>query len=276
MWRILVGLTAAASLLVPAPSGGGTPVPELAFAHGGKIWIVGADGKRARLLLRNAYSPAWSPDGSRLAFVSRRSGDEEIYVAGADGSGVKRLTRNAGPDLSPAWSTDGRRLAFSREAEIWTMNASGSVQRRLVRKTQIWHEHHSPTWHRSQIVYSSNRVSNFNPELFAVPAKRLTFTKGSDGVLGDDGMPDYSADGKQIVFTSNRDQQAEIYVMNSDGSGQKRLTRRPGDDWAPDFSPDGKQIAFTQLPGAIWVMNADGTGLRKLTTGVDADWRPVG
>lgn len=170
----------------------------------------------------------------------------------------------------------GRRLAFSREAEIWTMNASGSVQRRLVRKTQIWHEHHSPPWHGSQIVYSSNRVSNFNPELFAVPAKRLTFTKGSDGVLGDDGMPDYSADGKQIVFTSNRDQQAEIYVINSDGSGQKRLTRRPGDDWAPDFSPDGKQIAFTQLPGAIWVMNADGTGLRKLTTGVDADWRPVG
>lgn len=61
--------------------------------------------------------------------------------------------------------------------------------------------------------------------------------------------------------------------MNSDGSGQKRLTRRPGDDWAPGFSPDGTQIAFTQLPGTIWVMNADGTGLRKLTAGVDADWR---
>jgi TolB protein len=86
-------------------------------------------------------------------------------------------------------------------------------------------------------------------------------------------MPDFSPDGERIVFTSNRDQQAEIYVMNADGSGQKRLTRRPGDDWAPDFSWDGRQIAFTQLPGTIWLMNADGTGLRKLTSGTDADWR---
>ena len=93
-------------------------------------------------------------------------------------------------------------------------------------------------------------------------------------MLGDDGMPDYSPDGTRIVFTSNRDQQGEIYVMNADGSGQKRLTRRPGDDWSPSFSPDGTRIAFTQLPGTIWVMNADGTRLRKLTAGVDADWRP--
>jgi len=125
------------------------------------------------------------------------------------------------------------------------MNANGSSQRRLVRKAKVWHEHYAPTWHGSRIVYSSNRVSNFNAELFAVPARRLTFTRGADGVLGDDGMPDYSSDGKRIVFTSNRDQQGEIYVMNPDGSGQKRLTRRRGDDWAPRFSPDGTRIAFT-------------------------------
>ncbi|HWL33483.1 MAG TPA: hypothetical protein VNP89_07750, partial [Gaiellaceae bacterium] len=87
-------------------------------------------------------------------------------------------------------------------------------------------------------------------------------------------MPDFSPDGRRIVFTSNRDQQAEIYVMNANGSGQNRLTRRGGDDWAPDVSPDGKQIAFTQLPGTIWTMNADGSGLKRLTRGVDADWRP--
>lgn len=274
MRRALVVLVAAACAVVPAPSGGGTTALELAFARGGNVWTIGADGSRARLLIRNAYSPAWSPDGSRLAFVSSRSGDEEIYVARADGSGVTRLTRSAGPDLSPAWSSDGRRLAFSRKAEIWTMNANGSAQRPLVRKAMVWHEHHSPTWHGSRIVYSSNRVSNFNAELFAVPSKRLTFNNGSDGVLGDDGMPDFSPNGRRIAFTSNRSQQGEIYVMNADGSGQKRLTRRRGDDWAPRFSPDGRRIAFTQLPGTIWVMNADGTAVRRLTAGVDADWRP--
>jgi Tol biopolymer transport system component len=274
MRRFLLPLSVAVLLAVPAASGGGAAASELAFARGGSIWTIGADGKGVRLLLRSAYLPAWSPDGSRLAFVSMRSGDEEIYVARADGSGVTRLTRSPGPDLSPAWSPDGRRLAFSRKAEIWTMNADGTSQRVLVPKRQAWHEHYSPAWHGSRIVYSSNRVSNFNAELFAVPARRLTFTKGADGVLGDDGMPDFSPDGKRVFFTSNRDQQAEIYVMRPDGSGQRRLTRRPGDDWAPDVAPDGRRIAFTQLPGTIWVMNADGSGLRKLTAGTDADWRP--
>ena len=274
MSRFVIVLTAALALLAPTPSGGGNDAAELAFERAGDVWTIRADGTRSRLLLRDAYAPAWSPDGSRLAFVSNRSGDEEIYVARADGSGVTRLTKLRGPDLSPAWSSDGRRLAWSRNAEIWTMNATGADKRRLVARVKPWHEHHSPAWHRSTIVYSSTRVSAFDTELFRVPAKRLTFTNGSDGVLADDSMPDFTPDGRRIVFTSNRDQQAEIYVMNADGSGQRRLTRRPGDDWAPDVSPDGTRIAFTQLPGTLWTMNADGSGLRKLTRGVDADWRP--
>jgi len=268
-----VGLSAP-TLASPSPGGSGTASPELAFARDGDIWTIRADGSRARLLLRNAYAPAWSPDGSRLVFVSRRSGGEEIYVAKADGTGVTRLTNLPGPDLSPAWSSDGRRLAWSRQAEIWTMSATGAAKRRLVAKAKAWHEHHSPAWHRSTLVYSSTRVSAFNTELFRAPATRLTFTKGSDGVLGDDSMPDFTPDGRRIVFTSNRDQQGEIYVMNANGTGQQRLTRRAGDDWAPDVSPDGKRIAFTQLPGVIWTMNANGSGLKRLTRGIDVDWRP--
>ena len=274
MWRFIVVLIAAVALFAPSPSGGGTAAPELAFSRAGDIWTIGADGTRARPLLRDAYAPAWSPDGSRLAFVSNRSGDEEIYVARADGTGVTRLTRLPGPDLSPAWSSNGRRIAWSHEAEIWTMAASGAGKQRLVAKAQAWHEHHSPAWHGAALVYSSTRASAFNTELYRVPAKRLTFTKGSDGVLGDDSMPDFSPDGRRIAFTSNRDQQGEIYVMNANGTGQKRLTRRPGDDWAPDVSPDGRRIVFMQLPGTIWAMNADGTGLKRLTRGMDPDWRP--
>ena len=275
MWRPLIALVAGIALFAPAPEGaGGTDSQMLAFSRGGNIHTIAADGAGERLLLRNAYSPSWSPDGSRLAFVSRRSGDEELYVARADGRELRRLTRIPGPDLSPAWSSDGRRLAWSRAGEIWTMSADGSSKRRLVAKARIWHEHHSPTWHGRTIVYSSNRVSFFNTELYAVPAKRLTFTKGSEGVLGDDGMPDFSPDGRRTVFTSNRDQNGEIYVMNANGSGQRRLTRRPGDDFIPRFSPDGRRIAFISLPGSVIVMKADGTGQRRLTSGTDADWRP--
>ena len=279
MWRFVLVLIALVVILAPTPASpspgaSGTAERQLAFTRAGDIWTIDADGTHARALLRDAYAPSWSPDGTRLAFVSRRSGDEEVYVARADGTGVRRLTKLPGPDLSPAWSSDGRRLAWSHNAEIWTMSASGAGKKRLVGKAAAWHEHHSPTWHGAALVYSSTRVSAFNTELFRAPARRLTFTKGSDGVFGDDSMPDFSPNGRRIAFTSNRDQQGEIYVMNADGSGQKRLTRRPGDDWAPRFSPDGTRIAFTQLPGTIWTMNADGTGLRKLTAGTDADWRP--
>ncbi len=107
-----------------------------------------------------------------------------------------------------------------------------------------------------------------------MPARRLTFTRGSDGVLGDDGMPDFSPDGRRIVFTSNRDRNGEVYVMDANGSGQRRLTRRPGDDFLPRFSPDGAQIAFVSLPGTVYAMNADGTGLRRVTARTDVDWRP--
>ena len=207
MWRLALVLVAATAILAPTPSGSATARSELAFVRAGDIWTIGADGTRARPLLRDAYAPSWSPDGSRLAFVSRRSGDEEIYVARADGTGARRLTRLPGPDLSPTWSSDGRRLAWSRNAEIWTMSATGAGQRALVRTAQAWQEHHTPTWHGAAIVYSSTRVSAFNTELFRAPAKRLTFTKGADGVLGDDSMPDFSPGGRRIVFTSNRYQQ---------------------------------------------------------------------
>jgi TolB protein len=279
MWRLPLVAVAAATVVAPASVSGGIPSqPLLSFSRGGDIWTIRGDGTGARVLLRNGYSAAWSPDGSRLAFVSRRSGDEELYVARADGSRPQRLTRSPGPDLSPAWSPDGKQLAWSRDREIWRMRADGSGKRRVVARAQQWHEHYSPTWHGSTIVYSSNRVSSFNGELFRVRVdgtgtKRLTFTKGSDGVLGDDGMPDFSPNGRRIVFTSNRDRNAEIYVMNADGSRQTRLTHTRADDFTPRFSPDGRRIAFTALPGTIVVMNADGTGRRQLTVGTDPDWR---
>jgi Tol biopolymer transport system component len=216
------------------------------------IYVMNTDGSRRRNLSRNPaneYAFAWSPDGRKIAFLSYRGGNSRVYVMTADGSGQRRLTRgNALPSAPPAWSPDGRRIAFVSErdgnAEIYVVNADGTGQRNLTR---------SPRY---------------------------------------EGDPAWSPDGRKIAFASgSRSCRAgpracvgytDIYVMNADGSGKRRLTRVPRDDFAPAWSPDGRRIAFMSKRDGnreIYVMNTDGSGQRNLTRSPAHEfwfaWSPV-
>jgi TolB protein len=277
MLRLLLARLAAVALLAPAP-GAAEPAGDdvaLAFSRNGALFVAAADGTGARRVSARGYQPDWSPDGRRIAYVADWNGRESIYVMNADGRNVRRLTRGL-HDLEPEWSPDGRSIAFTRDNEIWTMRADGSVKLTLIRKRLRWHEHRSPAWSRNTFVYASNRAGFFNQELYAAPARRLTFTKGSEGVFGDDGMPAFSPNGRQIAFVSNRTQDGEIWVMSRSGSGQRQLTRRKGDDFQPAWTADGRAIAFNAV-GTGWIMqvNADGSGLRRLVRGTDPAFRPA-
>jgi Tol biopolymer transport system component len=174
------------------------------------IWIMDADGSNARALTSGSsrnLSPAWSPDGSMIAFMSDRhaevdinliatdDGDLEIYVMAPSGSNVRRLTDGAATALNPAWSPDGQRIAFQTNRDgifdIHVMNADGSNQRRL-----------------------------------------LTNHPGNEA------RPAWSPDGRQIAFNCGPDKEwtkFEICVIRADGSGFRTLTKNAAFDGHPHW-----------------------------------------
>jgi TolB protein len=270
------------------------PARGLSFERDGDIFTSRVDGSRVRNVTRTAgvreFAPAWSPDGARLAYVSYRDGNAEIYLVRPDGSGARRLTRDSGEDLSPAWSPVGRRLAFasnrSGEYEIYVMGADGSGARRLTRLARPGYGSFSPAWSPDgrTIVFSSAARTPENPELYSIRPDgrglvRLTRTSGDAHRLGDDGFPSWSPEGRTIVFASNRTGDGELWTMRPDGGGQRRLAGLPGrDDWAPRYSPDGRLIAFESRPAQgsdVYVVREDGRGVKLLLRNAAApSWRP--
>jgi Tol biopolymer transport system component len=244
----------------------------------GDIYVMHPDGSdKRRLTTDPAYDdiPMFSPDGQRIAFVSSRSGSLQIWVMNADGSDQHEVTSSVGSNYFPTWSPDGSRIAFRSDRdgnpEIYSMRADGSDVKRLTNDGSI---DFSPNWGPDgRIVFVSNRTTGGKSSLWVMNAD------GSDqhrltprDFVWNELSPVWSPDGKRLLFQADRDVPVgnrELYVMNADSTGLKRLTRYPGQDNWPTWSPDGKQIAFARGPtpyrNEIYVMNADGTHQHELT-----------
>jgi Tol biopolymer transport system component len=228
--------------------------------------------------------PSASLENGRIAFVSDRDGNMNIYVMSVDGTGQTRLTTNPASDNNdPVWSPDGSKIVFnsSRDGnnEIYSMNSDGTDQTCLT-KSSASDSTPAMSPDGKKITFTSNRDGN--DEIYVMNSDgtsqtRLTMNAASDL------EPTWSPDGKRIAFASNRAGNYDIYVMNADGTGQTSLTNNLQYDSRPAWSPDGKKIAFeTNRDGTwtynIWIMNADGTGQTRLTTVDDVEpaWSPDG
>ena len=218
--------------------------------------------------------PAWSPDGSTIAFVSKRSGNSDLYAMGADGSGTRRLTSTKGDEARPSWAPDGQRIVFARGSpgRLFVMGADGVGAHRV---TDRLAEETEPAWSPDGrwIAYSQRNPGTSIRELWLVrpdgsQQRRLTKLGGVAQA------PSWSPDGRRIAFSANVTQNRfDIYTVGADGKNVRLVTSRD-DSFEPAWSPDGKTIAFSEA-GAIVAIDVANGDLRTVTDPKNNDSYPT-
>jgi TolB protein len=215
-------------------------------------------------------SPVVSPDGSRIAFLSNRDGQPDVYVMRADGTNVTRLTRSAEQESATYWSADSRQIRFvvggKDSSRIDSIDADGSNQ--------------------TTIGTVPGRVVGFNRGGTRVFVARGTWTEvtllltdldGSHPKQLTDGSsviwnPKWSPDGKVIAYTG-RDASGilHIYIMDADGANPRQLTHiesSEGQGQCPVWSPDGRRLAIQTTrkdgPGHVWIVDYPSGTAHKL------------
>jgi len=249
-------------------------LPEPKTFEPAEMYLMNEDGSDQRRLTHtdwNETAPDWSPDGTMIAFHGNKfcaapwtqpCNKTGLFLMNPSEPAEQTLLTNLAPEEVGvqlgvhfgAWSSDGQRIAFNSWA-----NADGTgIQPPRTRDIFF-------------IKVDGTGLTNLTQNI----------KNGTTDILADDFRPDWY--GGKIVFTTNRDGNLEIYIMNADGSGQTRLTNNTASDRGPKWSPDGTKIAFESVRDGNWeiyVMNADGTGLDRLTATpaeeANVSWSPNG
>mgnify|MGYP005839356855 CR=1 FL=1 len=202
--------------------------------------------------------PAWSPDGSQIAFASRRGGDLDIYILYLAGGEVRQVTDQPSEEWAPAWSPDGTQLAYQSDrngqSDIYICVADGSGERRL---TTMIGNHEGPSWSPDgrTIIFDSDldlagTVSN------AISIYRIGASGGEPQRLFTPGeFPRWSPDGSAVAFMI-RSGAWQIFVRQVDGSGYWQVTKGSDDARYPAWSPDGRWLAFAAYRNGQWELNA--------------------
>ncbi|MBI5092099.1 MAG: PD40 domain-containing protein [Candidatus Hydrogenedentes bacterium] len=233
---------------------------------------------------RRDTDPAVSPDGSRLAFASNRTGTFNIFTLDLNkrASGVSQLTQGNKDDRYPFWSPDSKKLVFTSKrtgnGDIYELSASGDAGNLQLTDREEVEEYasFSPRGDDLLIAEGPKKLVKIHPDMSVVLMKK-SGSRYQGKTLGKGDEPRFSPDGKKIVFTSRRTKNNDVWLMNVDGGLQTQLTTDSKSDENPAFSPDGKHIVFASNRTGnydIWVMDADGGSQRQLTFDTDDETQP--
>ena len=257
------------------------------------LWLIDVDGKVDRALTTGSFSdssPRWSPDGTRIAYISDRDGKPQIYVRWMDTGETAKLTSLQGAPSAISWSPDGRLISFASLVET-TPPAIASLPK----------PPEGAKWADPPLVYD-RLIYRFNGRGYLKPGFRQLFVVAADGgaprQLTTDNLPyggfefrdgrrsAWTPDGKSLIFAANlhpdweyQPLDTEVYELALADGAVKALTRRKGPDESPAISPDGRTIAYTGFDDRyqghqtthLYLMNRDGSNPRVATPKLDRD-----
>jgi tol-pal system beta propeller repeat protein TolB len=266
------------------------------------IWVMNDDGTNPLRLTNDPlpeFQPAYSPDGTKIAFTRGGSTNREIYVMNADGTGQTQLTSNGLVDALPTWSPDGTQIAFLRvelpssDREIYVMNADGSGERDLTNDPAGNPAFDfDPDWSPdgAQIAFDSDRGGVPCAAIYTISPNGTEIRK-----LTADGLEAFGAawspEGDKLAFSDHAcTGESDLFVMKTNEKGAPTQLFETSDNEAgATWSPDGERIVFERIKfvndrfvfgsGEIYVVGEKGKSLTNLTNYPDADdihpdWSP--
>jgi Tol biopolymer transport system component len=227
------------------------------------------------------FSMDCSPDGTQLVFPARPAGratSADLYLTHAISGQLHQLTQHPDADVSPRWSPDGTHIAYvkfhrSGAGAIFVMNGDGTSVERVAGGAVV---DQMPAWSPDGTQIAFMETGPGRPEIAVI-----TLGGGWQQLTDNDvydGMPVWSPDGTRIAFMSFREENYDIYLMDTHGRNVQRLTTSPAFDTNPAWSPDGTQIAFVSSRGVareLYLMDADGGNQRPLAESLAVSSPPV-
>jgi Tol biopolymer transport system component/C-terminal processing protease CtpA/Prc len=250
--------------------------PEIAFVSGGDIWLAPLAGGEAHLLVSHPASdsrPLFSPDGSRLAFVSTRTGNGDVYVLTLATGAIKRITFDDVPEVLDAWSRDGKWLYFSSNAQdiggmqdIYRVSAEGGMPMPVTNDRYVTEFHAAPSPDGGSLAFTArgntfgqwwrhghSHIDESEIWLMALggDAKYQRIAGGDFKCL----WPMWSADGSRVYYVSDQGGAENVWERPVRGSAAKQVTQfKDGRVLWPTISYDGKTIVFERNFG-IWKLD---------------------